>query len=127
PSERSDGTSGRTASRESLPRAGLLERGRRCVASAAALRLLGDLVLDGVDEGLPGGLDDVLGDADRLPLVLVVGRLDEDARDRGGAVAAVQDAHLVVDEPHLAQFGVEALERLAERAVEGVDRPVADG
>ena len=42
-----------------------------------------------------------------------------------GALRLVEDADLVVEQRHLAQVGVEVLERLAQRVVERVHRPVA--
>src|SRR5262245_7232779 len=47
------------------------------------------LVFDGVDEGLPGGLDDVVGHADRAPGLVAIPRRDEDARLGAGALRFV--------------------------------------
>ena len=53
----------------------------------------------GVEEGFPGGLDDVGPDADGRPGAAAVGRLDEDADRRVGARAVlVEDADLEVGE-----------------------------
>src|SRR5215212_11673807 len=55
---------------------------------------------------LPGGFDDVLGDADSSPHPLAVRRVYEDAsRSRRGAVL-VEDADLVVGEVYLRQLGI---------------------
>ena len=97
--------------------------GRR--AARPAPRLLG--VLQRVHERLPRRGDDVLVDADRAPHVLAVGGVDEHARDRAGAVALVEDADLVVDELDVAQVRVDLGDRVAQRGVERVDRPVALG
>src|SRR6185503_17697926 len=55
----------------------------------------------GVDQGLPGGFDDVGVHADGLPGRLTVGGLHEYARDGVRAVRGVDDAHAVVDELEL--------------------------
>ena len=47
-------------------------------------------------------------------------------RAAGGRLA-VEDADLVVDQVHLVERGVERAQRLAQRQVERVDRPVAVG
>jgi hypothetical protein len=55
--------------------------------------------------------------------------LDDDADPRGGAGAGVDDAHLVVDQVHLASRGKCRSRALRTGAVQGVDRavPLADG
>ena len=50
------------------------------------------------DQGLPGGLDDVLADPDRGPAAATVGGLDQHAYGRVRAVALVEDPHPVVDQ-----------------------------
>ena len=57
-----------------------------------------ETVDDRVEKGLPGGLDDVLRDADRGPDVLAVAGVDEDPGHRSGALARVEHPHPVVDE-----------------------------
>src|SRR5947209_7117632 len=52
----------------------------------------------GVVECLPGRGDHVLVDTDRVPLAHTVRRSDQHARHRTGAVRALQDPDLVVDE-----------------------------
>ena len=54
-----------------------------------------------------------------------VGGLDEHPGDRVGAVALVEDAHLVVDQLELRDLRVGLADRLAQRVVERVDRAVA--
>src|SRR5262245_10180762 len=49
-------------------------------SSAGPTIVVAQLVFDGIDEGLPGGLDDVVGHADRAPGLVAVPRRDEDAR-----------------------------------------------
>ena len=56
---------------------------------------------------------------------LAVGGLDEHPGDGVGAVALVEDAHLVVDELELRDLRVGLPDRLAQRVVERVDRAVA--
>src|SRR5262249_32920710 len=85
------------------------------------------LVLDGIDQSLPGCFDDVVGHAHGAPGLVAVARGDEDARLRAGALRLVEDAHLVVQERHLLEARVEALERLAERMIERVARTVTRG
>src|SRR3954452_19116764 len=76
-------------------------------------------------ERLPRRIDDVLVDADRVVLVDAVARLDQHARDGAGALLALDDAHLEVDELELGQARVEPADRGAQREVEPVDRAVA--
>ena len=84
-------------------------------------------VLQRVDEGLPGGLDDVLRDADRPPLPLAVGGVEQDAGDGAGAVALVEDPDLVVGQLDVGEVRVAVDDRAAQGPVEGVDRAVALG
>src|SRR5215471_19232096 len=82
--------------------------------STLALALVAtEFVLDGVDEGLPGSLDDVVGHTHRAPRLVAVAGGDEHARPRRGALALVEDAHLVVEQAHLAKARKEVLESLA--------------
>ena len=55
-------------------------------------------------------------DADRGPLGRPSRGLDEHPGDRAGAVGALEDAHLVVDELEPCQLGVEPLQRQPQRA-----------
>ena len=84
-------------------------------------------VLERLDQRLPGGLDDVLRDADRAPLALAVGGVEQDARDGTGAVGLVEDPHLVVGQLDVGEVRVAVGDRAAQRPVERVDRPVALG
>src|SRR5215472_7541569 len=86
-----------------------------------------ELVLDGVDQRLPGGLDDVVGHPYRTPRVVAVAGGDEHARTGGGALALVEDADFVVEQAHLPEARIEVLECLAEGVVERVDGAVARG
>ena len=81
--------------------------------------------LQRVDQRVPGRLDDVLVDADRAPRVRPVGRVEQHARRRAGRLPLVEDADLVVDEADVAQVRVALADRVAQRAVERVDRAVA--
>ena len=83
--------------------------------------------LERVDERLPGGRDDVLGDADRAPHLGAVGGVEQHARDRARALVLVEDADLEVDELDVGEVRVDLADRGAQRAVERVDRPVALG
>src|SRR5512143_3794636 len=65
-----------------------------------------ELVLDGVDEGVPRRLDDVVGDAHRPPRFVAVPRGHEHASLRPGARGLGEDAHLVVEQRHLAEVRV---------------------
>src|ERR1700687_5399471 len=69
--------------------------------SLLVLFVLEQLVLDGVHEGFPTGLDDVVIDADGPPRVLAVSAFDDDARLGACAQRGIEDAHLVVHEFHL--------------------------
>src|SRR5713226_7032268 len=59
------------------------------------------LVLDGIHQRLPGGLDDIVGHAHRAPRLIAVTRGDEHAGLGRGPFRLVQDAHLVVQQCHL--------------------------
>src|SRR6266851_8807218 len=76
------------------------------------------LVLNRIDERLPGSLDDVVRDADGPPRVIPIARGDQDPGARRGRLRLVEDAHLVVEQRHLAQIRVEVLEGLAQGVVE---------
>src|SRR5262249_47622697 len=86
-----------------------------------------ELVLDGVDQRLPGGLDDVVGHAHRAPRVAAIAGGDEHARTGRGALALVEDTALVVEQAHLAEARIEVLEGLAEGVIERVHGAVARG
>src|SRR6266481_5827584 len=94
---------------------------------ASLLLVPPQLVLDGVYEGVPRGLDDVVGDAHRPPRLVAVARGDEHAGLGSRAFALVEDAHLVVEQADFAEVRIELLEGLPQRMVEGIDRPVARG
>ena len=64
-------------------------------------------------------------DPDGDPGGEAVAGLDQHPGDRVGAVALVEDAHLVVDQLELRDLGVRPGDRLAQRLVQGVDRAVA--
>ena len=66
-------------------------------------------------------------DADGRPVVLAVGGVEEHTGDRAGRGGAVEDAHLEVGEVDPVERGVGAVERGAQRLVDGVDRSVALG
>src|SRR5213078_968637 len=93
-------------------------------AAVASPALLVELVVHAVDQGLPARLDHVVRHAHRPPALVLVPRLDEHAHHRLGPLLVAEHAHLVVVEPHVLDLGVELAEGLAQRAVEGVDRPV---
>src|SRR5439155_7109674 len=82
-------------------------------------------VADSIPEASWRPLDDVVRDPDGAPRLLAVARGDEHARLGRGALGLVENAHFVVEEPHRPEVRVELLERLAQRVVERVDRPVA--
>src|SRR5215212_2125695 len=63
-------------------------------------------VFEAVYQCLPGGFDDVLGDADGSPHALPVGRAYEDSGRGGGGAVLVQDADLVVGEVDFLQLGI---------------------
>ena len=56
-----------------------------------------------------------------------VGGVEQDPGDRAGAVVGVEDPDLVVDQLDLGQVRMQLADRVAERAVERVDRAVALG
>src|SRR5215467_134288 len=84
-----------------------------------------ELVLDRINERLPGGFDDIVGHPDRAPRLVSVAGRDQHAGLGRRPLRLVEDADLVVQQPHLAEIRVELLERLAERVVERIDRPVS--
>src|SRR5262250_3409063 len=100
--------------------------GERERPSALVLTLVAaELVLDGVDQGLPGRFDDIVGHAHRSPRLVAVAGGDQHAGPGCGALALVEDANLVVEQAHLAQARIEVLERLSEGVVKSVDGAVA--
>ena len=78
------------------------------------------------ERGQRGG-DDVRVRAGGDPGAGLVPGLDDHPRARARWPLAVEDADLVVDEVHVVERGVERAQRLAQRQVERVDRPVAVG
>src|SRR5262249_20982576 len=86
-----------------------------------------ETMLDAVCQRGERGFDDAGRCSDRGPLLGAAAVVDQHARDRRGAVAAVEDADLVVVEPDRRDLGVGAGQRLAERGVDRVDRAVALG
>src|SRR5438094_6019766 len=92
--------------------------------SGASRTVAAQLVLDRVDERLPRGLDDVVGNTDGAPGLVAIARGDEHARLGGRALRLVQDSHFVVEELHGPEARIELLQSLTKRVVEGVDRTV---
>src|SRR5918999_37117 len=81
-------------------------------------------VFEAVHQSLPGGFDDVLGDADGAPHPFAVCRVYEDAgRCRRGAVL-VEDANLVVGEVDLFQLRIVRPDSFPQRLVQGVYRTI---
>ena len=109
--------------------AGCTVRGREValVAPAELRPGLPDRVLERVGERLRRGRDDVRVAAHRGPRSRAILRVDDDARPGRGRGVAVEDAHLVVDEVDGVELRVERPQRLAQRAVERIDRAVAVG
>src|ERR1039457_2087887 len=70
------------------------------------------LQADGVDEGFPTGVDDVLADADGGPTAAVVAPLDEDADIGGGTFAGIEDADFVIGEADVGDLRIEPGEGL---------------
>src|SRR4029450_1409817 len=68
----------------------------------------------GVAERLPGGLDDVLSDADRCPGIEPVCGLDQHAYGRIGAVTLIENSYLVVDQLEFLYAGIGGKQRVAE-------------
>src|SRR5580765_3860650 len=95
--------------------------------SAASRTVAAKLVLDRVNQRLPGGFDDVIRDADRAPGLVAVARGHQNARLGRRPLRFVQDANLVVQEPHGLEVRIELLESLPERVVERVDGTVSRG
>src|SRR5262249_52116835 len=93
--------------------------------SAPGWLVAAQLVLDRVHQGLPGGFDDVVGHADSTPGLVAVARGDEHSRLGRRALGLLEDAHLVIEEPHATEVRVELFQGLAQSVVEGVDRTVA--
>src|SRR5262245_18826600 len=86
-----------------------------------------ELGVDGRDEGPPGSPDDVVGRPHGAPRPVAVAGGHEHAGPGRRALALVEDAHLVVEQAHLAEARIEVLERLAQGMVEGVHGAVARG
>src|SRR3990172_10232407 len=81
----------------------LSPKGERGSVALPFALVAAELVLDRVHQGLPGGLDDVVGDPDRAPGLVAVAGGDEHARLGRRALRLVEDAHLVVEQGHFAQ------------------------
>src|SRR5918997_6285663 len=95
------------------------------MGSVSLLLRAAHAVFEAVYQGLPGGFDDVLGDADGAPHPLAVCGVYEDAgRGRRGAVF-IQDADLVVGEVDLFQLRIVRPYGFSQRLVKGVDGTVA--
>src|SRR5437667_4418445 len=103
------------------------QRGEGMRLALALALVAAELVLDGVHEGLPGGLDDVVGHPHRAPCLVAVAGGDEHAGLGRRALALVENADLVVEEAHHAQVRVEVFQSLAEGMVESIDGAVAGG
>src|SRR5215210_1494279 len=84
-------------------------------------------VLERVHQRLPGGLDDVLGDADGAPLPLAIRGIEQDPGHRARPVVLVEDPHFVVRQLDVGQMRMPVEDRAAERLVERVHRTVALG
>src|ERR1039457_7390620 len=82
------------------------------------------LQADGVDEGFPTGVDDVLADADGAPTAAVVAPLDEDTDMGGGAFAGIEDAGFVIGEADVGDLRIEPGKALAQADVQGVEGAV---
>src|SRR3954447_15198436 len=84
-------------------------------------------VLQPIHQRLPGGFDDVLGDAYGAPHPLAVCGVYEDAGRGGGGAVLVEDTDLVVGEVDLFQFWIVRPDGFSQSAIEGVDGAVALG
>src|ERR1035441_2965980 len=80
-----------------------------------------ELQADGIDEGFPTGVDDVLGDTYGGPTAAVVAPLDEDADIGGGAFAGIEDADFVIGEADVGDLRIEPGKALAQADVQGVE------
>src|ERR671921_468137 len=80
---------------------------------------------EAINQGLPGGFDDVLGDADGAPHTLAVRRVYEDAGGGGRGAVLIQDADLVVGEMDLLQLRIVRPYGFSQRLIQGVDGTVA--
>src|SRR5215210_8862926 len=96
----------------------------RC--SNRKLPLLGSLhaVLQSIDERLPGGFDDVLGDPYGSPHPFAVRGVYEDAGRGGRGAVLIQDADLVVGEVDLLQLRIVRAYGLPQRLIQRVDGTV---
>src|SRR4030066_1619874 len=107
-------------------------RDRRRIA-LGSLRLLSrddppglpELVPDAVDQGLPGGFDDVMRDTNGPPLGFLVPGPYQDPY-RGTGPSRADDPNLVIEQLHLGEFRVKLLERLPDGVVHRVHRTVAE-
>src|SRR6201993_3051455 len=112
------GTGGLSALGEPLRARGRVRRG-------LALRLHSEP--ERVEERVPRGGDEVLGDADRAPHVVPVGGVDEHARDGVRALRLVEDADLEVDELDVTKVRIDLADGVAQGVVERVYGAVALG
>src|SRR5437762_12869203 len=93
-------------------------------AAVTSPALLVELVVHAVDQGLPARLALVVRHAHRPPALVLVARLDAHAPPRLGALLVAEHAPLVAVEPPVLDLRVDLAQGLAQRAADGVDRPV---
>lgn len=124
------GTSARRDSRTTTRRRyASLFRYEVCPAACPRTSSLGfvQFIVDTVDQGLVGSIDNIVGNTHGAPTLGLVARLDQYADGRSGTLAGRQDTHLVIQQLDLLQFRVELLQRLADGVVESIDRPASLG
>ena len=81
-----------------------------------------ELVLDAIDEGLVGRLDDILGYADSAPAFFFVSRFNKHPDLCGSPLARGKHAHFVIMEFYILEFRIELVERLSQGMVDCIDR-----
>src|SRR5580698_9940447 len=80
-----------------------------------------------VDEGIPAGFDDVVGDADSRPAFFMVGPFDENANLGRRPLFRIENANFVVSQADVGDFRIARCEAFAQRHIESVHRSVALG
>ncbi len=86
-----------------------------------------EVILDAIQQRLPGGVDDVFADADGAEEAVGGAEFDDDSDFGGGGLSGVDDADFVIDEAEGIEGGEVLGEGAAEGVVEGVHRAVAFG
>src|SRR6185295_19749904 len=88
-------------------------------------RVLVQLVIDTVDEGLPARFDDIVRYADSAPAIFAVAGLDQYPHHGAGALPRREHADFIIQQLDLLERWIKFCQRATQRLVERVDGPIA--